>query len=210
MEVAAVIITLVLAKLWRLPTAETIDLGQLIVALILIPPAIVAFWQATNALRESTSRPALRLAFLAEDGYVRDTYTMTIPKDGGSTNRVTLAIENTGEAVAVWWQAEFDFPVDMMRLLRSGQNRVHIMARHVPFVTMDTVGDVERRVAQSTGTVGLFPGPPVQLLAFVADIEPGSLPQLRRQFQIKYRVITDRSEPLRGELPLTLETQSAA
>src|SRR3990170_700673 len=80
LELAAIGITLCLGAIWHLSVPENIDLGQLVVALILIPPAIVAFWQARDALAQSAARPSLRFAFLGEDGLLSNSYVMTIPQ----------------------------------------------------------------------------------------------------------------------------------
>ena len=205
LEFLAIGFTLFLARVWALPAAETIDLGQLVVALLLLPPAIVALWQASQAIREGAARPSLRLAFLGEDGLLHDTDVLRIPQSGGSANRITLALENTGDAIAVWWQAQFDIPVEMMRSLRAAGCSVNVMPRHVPFVTMDTVGEVERRVVQSTGAIGLFPGPPVQLARIEVHADNVIQAPLAHEYPIAHKVITERAKPFPGSLPLTIE-----
>jgi len=204
LELLAIGLTLFLGSVWRLPPAEKIDLGQLVVALLLIPPAIVAFWEASEALRQSAAQPLLGLAFLGEDGLLHHTDVINIPQSGGSANRVTLAVENTGDAIAVWWQAHFDIPVEMMRSLRSAQCTVNVMPRHVPVLTMDTVGEVERRVVQSAGTIGLFPGPPVQIATIEVHAGSELTGPLEQEYHIDYRLFTEQSNPVIGSLPLKI------
>jgi hypothetical protein len=159
----SIALTLCLAAQWELTASDTIALGQLIVALFLIPLAVVAFWEARNALLQAAAKPILRFAFLGEDGLLYDEYTASLPAGGGSANRVTFAVENVGDAIAVWWQVSFDLPVKMMADFRRGEGKVFVRNRQVS-ISMDTVGNVERYVAQSAGTVGLFPGPPTPAL----------------------------------------------
>lgn len=206
LEMLAIGLTLLLGAFLRLPTAEKIDLGQLIVALLLIPPAIVAFWQTSQALREGAARPSLRLAFLGEDGLLHDTEVLKLPQAGGSANRVTLAVENTGLAIAVWWQVHFDIPVEMMKSLRAAGCSVDIMPRHAPAFTMDTVRDVERRVVQSAGTIALFPGPPVQIATMEVHVGTQIASPIDREYSIGYGLLTDRSGAMPGTLPLKIRT----
>ena len=196
-----------LARLLALPIAELISLGQLVVALLLIPLAVVAFWEARNALAQSSARPRLRMAFLGEDGLLHDDYAMRLPSDRQDANRVTLAIENNGEAIAVWWQASFDIPLRLVKLMRLGQGHFNVFPRQAP-ITIDTVGDVERYVVQSAGTVALFPGPPVQIAIVNAGLDPDFNHQFEKEYAIEFELLTDRSGPVRSSIPLRISKLS--
>jgi hypothetical protein len=200
----SIALTLCLAAQWELTASDTIALGQLIVALFLIPLAVVAFWEARNALLQAAAKPILRFAFLGEDGLLYDEYTASLPAGGGSANRVTFAVENVGDAIAVWWQVSFDLPVKMMADFRRGEGKVFVRNRQVS-ISMDTVGNVERYVAQSAGTVGLFPGPPVQVAILDVQFDVFANTRFDVLHGIKYELLTDRSGPFKGELPLKIQ-----
>ena len=207
LEVFAIGLTIWLARILSLQIGELISLGQLIVALLLIPLAVVAFWEAREAIAQSTARPRLRMAFLGEDGLLHDQYTIRFPHDGRDANRVTLAVENNGDAIAVWWQASFDLPTNLLKLIRLGNGQLNIFQRQVPMM-MDTVGEVERRVVQSAGTVTLFPGPPVQIAVINASIDPNFDHDFDEEYAIEFELLTDRSDPIRNRIPLRIEKLS--
>ena len=201
-------LTHLLGEYWQLPLGDRFSLAQLIVAMILIPLAVVAFWEARNALLRAAATPNLRFAFLGEDGLLHDEYLLVLPEGGGHANRVTFAVENTGQAVAVWWQVTFDLPVALMETFRAGEGNVNVGARQVP-VMMDTVGDVERRVAQSVGTIGLFPGPPVQVAIMEVQFDVFAGAEFDSEYLVRYEVLTDRSAAQEGEIPLRVQVPGA-
>ncbi len=205
LAIASIVLTLWLGSRWRLSTSDHIDLAQLIVALLLIPLAVVAFWEARNAILKASATPNLRFAFLGGDGLLHDEYSLSLPAGGGHANRVTFAVENTGDAIAVWWQVIFDLPVEMIRRFKMGEGNVFVKPRQVPII-MDTVGDVERYVAQSAGTVGLFPGPPVQVAIVDVEFDVFSGTDFESEYPIGFELITDRSGPVKGRITLKIRT----
>lgn len=100
----------VIGFIWLAETVPSIsgflqaDLGQLIIAILLIPAAILAVWETLDTLREASDRPALELAFLDPLGQLQDTYSVQLPVGGGQFPGVTFALQNNGGAIAVWWQ----------------------------------------------------------------------------------------------------------
>ena len=183
---------------------EVIGLAQFLVGLA----AVAAIGLAALEFFQSQRRPSLRFAFLGEDGLLHDEYEISLPVDGGRANRITFAVENTGDAIAVWWQVRFDLPVRMMRRFRMGEGRVFVRHRQVPLM-MDTVGDVERYVAQSTGTVGLFPGPPVQVAIVEVDFDSFAGSEFEAEYPIGFQLLTDQSGPVNGEIPLRIQAPDA-
>ena len=181
--------------------SELIGLAQYLVGLA----AVAAIGLAALEFFQSQRQPSLSFAFLGEDGLLHNEYVIQLPHGGGHANRVTFALENTGNAIAVWWQVSFDLPVEMMHRFRKGEGNVSVRHRHVPIV-MDTVGDVERYVAQSTGTVGLFPGPPVQIAALDVSFDAFADTKFESEYLIGFEVLTDRTRPVRGALPLRIQT----
>jgi hypothetical protein len=205
LEIVAIGATLVLAGYWGLPSADELALGQLIVALLLIPLAVVAFWEAREAIATAAPRPRTRMAFLGEDGFLHDQDTMRLPPDSTDANRISLALENFGDTVAVWWQASFEVPTSLAYRLRLGQGSLAVLPRQAP-LTMDTVGlAVERYVAQSAGTVALFPGPPVQIAVKQGLLDPNFLSNLRSGYLLRYEVLSDKSQLEEGYLSLGVE-----
>jgi hypothetical protein len=203
LEVVSVGATLAIARASHLQVAETISLGQLIVALVLIPVAVVAFWQARVALAQSAARPRLCLAFLGEDGLLYDVYWLNLPINGREGNRLTLALENQGDAIAVWWQVSFDLPLELLQLLRLGDGHASVFPREVA-ITMDTVGDSERYVAQGAGAKALFPGPPIQVALISARLDPNFDHKFKREYPIRFELVTDRSKRVTGSIPLRI------
>jgi len=179
-------------------------LGQLVVAILLIPVAVVAFRQAREALDQSAARPRLRLAFLGEDGLLYDVYWLNLPMNRRDGNRVTLALENQGDAIAVWWQASFDLPLELLQLIRLGEGEAGVVPREVP-ITVDTVADVERYVTQSAGMKALFPGPPIELAVISARLDPNFDHKFKPEYPIRYELVTDRSKRVTGTIPLRVE-----
>jgi len=204
LEALAIGVTVLLAKVLHASLENLISLGQLVVALLLIPLAVVAFWEARAAVAQAAATPRLRMAFLGEDGLLHDSYTLRLPKEGRDANRVTLAIENRGEAIAVWWQASFDLPVDLVKLIRLGNGQINVMQRQVPIV-MDTVGSIERRIVQSAGTLALFPGPPIQIATINARLDPTFPHQFAAEYALAFELLTDKTKPIRAHLPLRVE-----
>lgn len=76
---------------------EKVNLAQVVVEMVLIPVAAIAFWQTKKAFDKAAALPDLQLGFLGEDGRVHDEYTVAIPEGGGHANRVSFAIINNGE-----------------------------------------------------------------------------------------------------------------
>ncbi len=208
LEAASIGLTLLLGSCWQLSTSDKISLGQLIVALSLIPLAVVAFWEARYALLQAAARPSLRFAFLGEDGLLHDEYIVSLPAGGGHANRVTFAVENTGDAIAVWWQVSFDLLVEMMEEFRMGEGSVLVRKRQVLYM-MDTVGDVERYVAHSAGTVGIFPGPPVQIAIVDIAFDAFASSDFKSEYPISFELLTDRSSPVEGEIHLKIQMPDA-
>jgi hypothetical protein len=183
---------------------ELIGLAQFLVGLA----AVAAIGLAALEFFQNQRRPRLRFAFLGEDGLLHDEYEISLPVGGGHANRVTFAVENTGDAIAVWWQVSFDLSVEMMRRFRMGEGNVTVLPGQVP-VTMDTVGDVERYVAQSTGTVGLFPGPPVQVARMDVTFDAFAGTEFEAEYPIGFELLTDRSGPVNGVIPLRIQAPDA-
>jgi len=205
LEAVAIGATLILGRYWGLTSADLLALGQLIVALLLIPLAVVAFWEAREALARAAPQPRIRMAFLGEDGFLHDQDTMRLPPDGTDANRITLALENFGDAAAVWWQASFEIPTSLAYRLRLGQGSLAVYPRHAP-LTMDTIAMAEERyVAQSAGTVGLFPGPPVQIAVIQGRLDPNHLSNVPSGCLIRYQVLSDKSQREEGFLSLGVE-----
>jgi hypothetical protein len=210
--IASIGLTLWLGSLLELSISDHISLGQLVIAIILIPLAVVGFWEARHTILHAAAKPKLRFAFLGEEGLLYDEYVISLPAVGGHANRVTFAVENTGNAIAVWWQVSFDLPVEMMEKFEKGEGNVRVRKRQVTLM-MDTVGNVRRYVGQSAGTVGLFPGPPTQVaiidVAFDA-LAYYNLNDIEAEYPISFEILTDKTSPFRGEIPLKVEIKDAS
>jgi len=184
---------------------ERIGLASFLVGLA----AVAAIGLAALEFFQSQRRPRLRFAFLGEDGLLHDEYEILLPVGGGIANRVTFAVENTGDAIAVWWQVSFDLSVEMMRRFRMGEGSFEVLPRTETFMPPDTVGDVMRYVAQSTGTVGLFPGPPLQIATVNVSFDASAGTEFEAEYPISFELLTDRSGPVNGAIPLRIQAPDA-
>ena len=197
--VVALALTLVIGHYLRLHIVGKLALAQVLLEALLIPLAAVAFWEAREAVRRSASSPELRVMLLGEDGQLREAETAAIDPGEPQDRRITFALDNTGDAVAVWWQATFDIPVELMHALRL-RGTAQVLPRHVQHITMDTVGLFQRYRVQSLGEVASFPGVPVEIasLHFKVPFDKN----WSTDFVIPYTIMTDRSQIVSGQIPL--------
>jgi hypothetical protein len=144
------------------------------------------------------------MAFLGEEGLLHDHWTIRFPRNVNQVRRVTLAIENNGDAIAVWWQASFDLPLSLLTQIKQGDGDFKVRERQV-LMMMDTVGDVERRVVQNIGKLALFPVPPVQIAIISAFLDPRVQHNFDKEYYIDFELLTDRSKPVRNRNPIKIE-----
>ncbi len=182
------------------------DFGQFVAEMILIPVAAAAFFVSREALKDALAKPELRLRFLDADGVVKDDYTVFVPEGFNWSNGVTLALENVGDAIAVWWQVSFYLPMELIEAVEEGKGDLYVRDRtQVRISNVDTVGDVRRYTVQSEGSYACFPRTHVEIAKIDAFRDPNTA--LEPKYQIRYEIMTERTKRVSGKIPLKFEEE---
>lgn len=209
--VLLIVITLVLVdRYFQWSKSDTLALQQLIIAVILLPTAIFGFIFTADAFRKTQTAPALDLRWQTKPGTYEKTLILQQHAGGGTIgSQGTIALVNTGNAIAVWYLVRISIPV----WPRSSQLYTNFAIERwfgktgESFNWQKELIDEETHVTFfSNGQIACYPGHPLVLGVVNLYVEPDVIyPDVS---YITYTIQTDSNQAVHGKLEVRVETLS--
>ena len=191
---------------------DLFSLGQLVLDALVLPVAVVGFVVTINELRKAQAIPRLALYWESEPGVVDRELSLPLPRHPGPASSVggRLVAMNEGNTVAVWYSIHFDVP---LHIFQAADLRVDDMPRQWVIHAgeqsdwrIDVLPQIMRVAFCSNGHVASFPGYPLPL--GILNFPSAKSVQHRREYTVRYTVVTDRGGPSHGSLVIQLGSRA--
>lgn len=207
--ILAILIFLTLLRAWGgLEFGDVIGIGQLLVELLLIPAAILAFIYTIHEIRESREESKLNLSLPVNQA--SKSFATMIDIEVSRTQHVNrfqkhlqINVLNEGKKVAVWWRAKIRVPIDLYDEAKKHENPPWRpqYGEGTQWAQEETEGYVDISFI-SRGEHPSYPGYPQILLRLVTDWDKSK--EYKDKYLIPYEIYTASSGKFESELTLRI------